>query len=354
MFHPPRCPYRACPQHRRPEPEFFTHHGSYRPRCRPRPVPRFRCRGCRRTFSRQTFRADYHDRKPALNPRLFMLLASGVGLRQSARALGLSYRGTVFKARKIARHLRRLNLSLRKPLKGAVGFHFDELETYEGQRNTRPLTLPLLVHSQTRYIVWGESAPIRPRGTMTEKRLEAVKRSEKRHGVRRDLSRRSIRRTLNRGRAMVEEGAEVSFHTDEKTSYPRLIQKAFEGCELSHAQTNSELVRATWNPLFTVNHEEAMARDLMGRLRRESWLVTKRRRYLDLFLHVHMAFRNLVRRRFNRDEESAAQLLGFTPRRLEPHEVLSWRQDWGRRSIHPLSRRGRSVEDWRPRRKEAG
>ena len=31
-------------------------------------------------------------------------------------------------ARKIARHLRRLNLSLRKPLKGAVGFHVASAE----------------------------------------------------------------------------------------------------------------------------------------------------------------------------------------------------------------------------------
>jgi hypothetical protein len=57
-----------------------------------------------------------------------------------------------------------------------------------------------------------------------------------------------------------------------------------------------------------------------------------------------MAYRNLVRRRFNRDEASPAQILGFVPRRLTPEEVLSWRQEWGRRSVHPLSRRGVSVE----------
>ena len=43
-------------------------------------------------------------------------------------------------------------------------------------------------------------------------------------------------------------------------------------------------------------------RDLMGRLRRESWLVSKKRRYLDLGLQVHMAYRNLVRKRFNHDD----------------------------------------------------
>jgi hypothetical protein len=81
-----------------------------------------------------------------------------------------------------------------------------------------------------------------------------------------------------------------------------------------------------------------MARDLMGRLRRESWLVSKKRRYLDLALQVFMAYRNYVRRRFNRDRESPAQLLGLVPRRMRLEELLSWRQDWGGSSIHPLAR----------------
>jgi hypothetical protein len=87
-----------------------------------------------------------------------------------------------------------------------------------------------------------------------------------------------------------------------------------------------------------------MARDLTGRLRRRSWLASKKRRYLDLGLQLHMAYRNLVRRRFNDDKESAAELLGFAPRRITETEVLSWRQDWGRRSVHPLSEGERSHE----------
>ena len=102
--------------------------------------------------------------------------------------------------------------------------------------------------------------------------------------------------------------------------------------------------RTRSNPLFPINHTEAMARDLMGRLRRRSWLASKKRRYLDLGLQIFMAYRNLVRRRFNWDEESPAELLGFAPRRIRESEALSWRQDWGARSVHPLSEGDRSVE----------
>ena len=337
MFTPPFCPYRTCSQHRNPTRRFYLKSGVYHAKCRAHPVPRFRCSSCRRTFSRQTFRADYRDHKPHLNSALFDLLSSGVGLRQAARKLGLSRRCTELKFRKIARHLRRLNLRLRERLGGKRRFHLDEFESYEGQRNTRPVTIPMLIESDTRYIVWAESAPIRPGGKMTPKRLDAIARAEARYGPRRTLSSRAVRRTLARGVAFIEPEASVILRTDKKSTYPRLARNAFGADRTTHLRTDSKLERTIWNPLFPINHEEALARDLMGRLRRESWLVSKKRRYLDLALHLHIAYRNLVRRRFNTDEESPAQLLGFTPRRLTSREVLSWSQVWGARSPHPLT-----------------
>lgn len=353
MFRAPRCPYRHCSQHRRPAPDFCIRFGTYHPKCRPRPVPRFRCRSCRRTFSRQTFRADFRDHRPHLNALLFAQVAQGCGIRQTSRLLGLSLRCTELKLRKIARHLRRLNLNLRAPLRGGVSFHLDEFETFEGQRNTRPLSVPMLIESGSRYIVWAESATIRPRGRMTEKRRKAIESAERRHGPRKDNSRRGLVRTLRRGAQLLEPGAPVAVFTDEKSSYPSLVLEELGGRPLAHLRTNSQEVRDTENPLFPINHEEAMARYLMGRLRRESWLHSKKRRYLDLALHLHMAWRNLVGKRFNRDEESPAQVLGLVPRRLGWGECLSWRQDWGRSSIHPVARRGESVWRWEARRARA-
>jgi transposase-like protein len=343
MFQPPRCPYRLCPSHLDPRPGFFLRKGSYKPRCRAHPVPRFLCRSCRRSFSRQTFRADYRDHRPDLNPRLVRLLASGVGLRQSARMLGLSNRCTELKARKLGRHLRRLNLNLRGPLSSGCAFQLDELETYEGRRNTRPLSVPVLIEKESRYLVWAEAAPIRPRGKMSPARRKALAQDQRRYGKRRDLSHRSVLRTLRRGAELVRHLKRVTLHSDEKASYPRAARQVFGPRRLDHRRTNSRIVRATWNPLFPINHTEAMARDLMGRLRRESWLVSKQRRYLDIALQLWAAYRNYVRRRFNRDRESPAQLLGFVERRLSLQELCSWRQDWGKNSLHPLDRDGKRL-----------
>ena len=167
MFQPPRCPNRRCSQHLDPGPKFFARKGFYHPLCRSHRVPRFACKTCGKGFSRQTFRCDYRDHRPSLNASLFTLLASGVGLRHSARVLELSRHCTELKARKIGRHLRRLNLNLRGPLPASAKFQFDELETYEGRRNTRPLSVPVLIERDTRYMVWAESAPIRPRGRIS-------------------------------------------------------------------------------------------------------------------------------------------------------------------------------------------
>jgi hypothetical protein len=278
---------------------------------------------------------DYRDHKPHLNRRLFLCVVSGVGLRQISRTIGLTLRCTELKFRKIARHLRHLNLNLRGPLPEGSTLQFDELETYEGKRNTRPLTLPILIDRQTRFIVWAECAPIRPRGRMSPERRRAIARDRLRFGARRDRSRRSVERTFRKGDRLTRHHARVSLETDEKSTYPRMVSKVFGRGRVEHRRTNSKLARGTWNPLFPINNTEAIARDLLGRLRRESWLVSKTRWCLDLGLQYFMSYRNLVRRRFNRDEESPAQLLGLTGRRLRVGELLSWRQDWRDRSLPP-------------------
>ena len=346
MFDPLFCPYRHCSNHNDPERGFYIRRGTYKPKCRPCPVQRYQCRACRRFFSRQTFRTDFRDHKPHLNGPVFELLMSGVGLRQTARVLSLSRRCTELKFRKLGRHLRQLNLNLRWQITGNARLHFDEFETYEGQRGVRPLTIAVLLDSETRYIIWAESAPIRPHGKLTPRRRRLIDKSEKWHGKRPNGSKHAVRRTLRRGADLVKQALQVRFESDEKSTYPKLARQAFGRARLDHVQTNSKLARGNWNPLFPVNHEEAIMRDLMGRLRRESWLVSKSRRYLDIALQMHIAYRNFVRRRFNRDKESPAQLLGFTSRRLTVQELLSWKQVWGKRSPHPLTRFGTSVEDW--------
>ena len=345
MFEPPRCPNSACPKHASPSPKFYVRRGAFRARCRPHPTPRFQCRTCRKWFSRQTFRADYHDRKPHLNVSVIRYLCSGVGFRQTARMLGLTRRNLEAKARKISRNTGWLdhNLKVRAaaidaahPSPEPLEIHFDEFETYETRRNTRPLSIAVLIESQTRFLIGACAAPIRPRGTMTKARKAAIWADEQRFGPRVDRSRLACRWAFRAARRLRPSCSSVVLRTDEKSTYPGLVHRAFRGASIAHLRTKSVLPRTEANPLFPINHTEALLRDLVGRLRRESWLVSKQRAFLNLHLRLYAAWRNWVRPRFNRDQQTPAQYAGFAPRRLRPGELVGWRQDWGARSICPL------------------
>jgi hypothetical protein len=294
---------------------------------------------------------DYRDHRPDLHPKLFALLASGVGLRQCSRLLGLSHRCLELKFRKLARHLRRLHLNLQGQLPPGSILQLDEFETFEGLRTLRPLSVPMLIDKRSRYIVWAEAAPIPARHRRTRHGRE---RSHGKASRRCDGSRRACRRTLSRGAALTRQLDPLGIETDEKRSYPALIRDVLgRGRRILHGRTKSTRARDVTNPLFAINQTEALARDLLGRLRRQSWLASKQRRYLDLGLALFMSWRNLVRRRFNHDQQSPAQVAGFVDRRMSEEELCSWRQDWGRQSIHPLAWNAESIEDYARRGRRA-
>ena len=129
---------------------------------------------------------------------------------------------------------------------------------------------------------------------------------------------------------------------------PRLIRKGLSRERFIHHRTNSRVARTHQNPLFPINATEALMRDLLGRLRRRSWLVSKRGWCLNLALHIFAADRNFVRKRFNRDPagRSPAQVLGFVQRQLRPGELLAWRQDWRSRSPLTMGNGRKTVETW--------
>lgn len=337
MFQPPRCPNLSCPNHAAPKGRFFWRHGSFGARCRIERVPRFRCRGCRRTFSVQTFRHDRGDRRPDCNQLLFQLLTSSLSLRQSARLVKLSISGVQKKMRKLARTCRNLHRNLCAKLPPDRTFLLDEEETYEGA-SIRPLTMPVLMERKSWFIVATTAGRIRRLAPDGTRRRRLQEREERRHGERRDRSKLCVQLVLGRLAKCVPEGA-VTLRSDEKSSY-RTVAKDLLGERLRHETTRGRRPRTTANPLFPINTTMAMTRDNCGRLRRKTWLVTKKGRYLRQQMHLFVAYRNYVRKRFNRDPDdkiSSAVVLELLSRAIRPSEIVRWRQDWGMRSIHPQS-----------------
>lgn len=338
-FVPVRCPNRRCPAFRRPPPRFYRRNGSYRPRCRREAVPRFRCKVCRRGFSRQTFRLDYRDRRPHDNALLFQLLTSGVGLRQAGRVLGLDVHAVQKKFRKIARHLRMLNRNLLTGLPAGRTLMIDELESFE-QRSIEPLTVPVLIDRNSKFVIATDVAPIRRVAKGGSWRRRWLERHEAKVGRRRDRGNDCVRQVFGRMERLLG-GRPATLISDEKATYARQCRHRF-GVQVEHRTVPSTLPRNVFNPLFAINLTDAMMRDNNGRLRRRSWLVSKAGRFLKLQLELFAAYRNWHRRRHNDDppDRTPGVVLGLAERSLAIAELLAWRQDWRLRSVHPASASG--------------
>ena len=193
-FVPPRCPNVSCEQHVRPAAGFFRRDGYYHPRCRSDAVQRFRCTSCRRRFSRQTFRHDYRDRRPYDNVRLFLLLISGVGLRQCGRVLGMDIRAVQQKQWKMAATLAALHGTLCQQLPADRRWLLDEEETYEGA-SIRPLTMPVLIEKETWFVVATAVGSIRRLAKAGSARRRRQDRDE-RSGLRPDQSSQGVQTVL--------------------------------------------------------------------------------------------------------------------------------------------------------------
>ncbi|MGE3354645.1 MAG: hypothetical protein AB7O84_23140, partial [Planctomycetota bacterium] len=257
-------------------------------------MPRFRCKTCLKTFSRQTFRIDYRDRRPECNEPLLRLLVSGVGLRQAGRMVRLTVHAVQKKFRKIARHQRQLHRNLLRRLPAGRTLLFDETESFELRRFSR-LTIPMLIDKESLLVVDLRVAPIRRRARRGSRTERKQRRHEARHGRRRDLGRACVRRAMGRLETLLD-GRAATLVTDQKTLYGSECRRRF-GTRVSHDAYSGKAPRTSFNPLFCINLTESMLRDGNGRLHSRSWLASKRARYLALQLAAYQAYRNWVRPR---------------------------------------------------------
>ena len=326
MFVPPRCPYAGCPAHTRPVQGFSHRDGRYFPLCRAHPVQRFRCRFCRRRFSRQSFRADRRQKKPHLNAPFLRLMLACVAQRQAARILGVARRTVERRFLWLAGHAAQFHAHRLRGARLAGPFMLDELETFEGNRY-QPVTVPVLIEPRTFFIIASEAGPLRRKGTMTPTQRRLRSEHEALHGRRPTQSDVVVRSVLERLRACARPRGPVVLHSDEKPLYGQLGRRLF-GERFAWVTHSASARRDRTNPLFPINHTNARLRHFLSRLRRRSWCVSKRRHRLQQHLEIAALWVNYCRPITNRTRTTPAQALGLAARAYREEEVLAWRQDW--------------------------
>jgi len=324
-FAPPHCPHPSCPS--RAGAAFLWHRDGFYPRhADGRRVQRFRCRACARRFSTQSFRLDFRHQKPQVNTLVLACLVSKVTHRQTARILQLD-RKTVHRRLHLygcaLKDLHQAFLARAASHGGLFGsFSLDELETYEHNRRLQPLTMPVLIHRPTRFIVHVEVGRLPARGGLAGRDLERKAAQGQRPSESRDKVDRCFA-VLKRVHAPEEL---LQLVTDQKKTYPILAKQHFGARIAAHVQESARRARNPANPLFAINHTLATLRDHVSRLVRRTWAASKRGAALERHAWIFVAWKNYARPISNRLRRvSAGMMLGLAKRRLTFADLLRWR-----------------------------
>lgn len=250
-FRPPFCPWPACRAHRAPG-RGFLRYGSYTRAADRRRIPRFRCRDCARTCSRQTFSCTYYLKRPDLLPEIAAGLQAGSAHRQLARSRHCAKTTVTRLARRLGRHAVLLQARLEAALpplhEPVVHDHF---ETFVGCQK-QALGIGTAVGARSRFVFAPDPAPHRGAGRRAERAEDGPRPSGE---IAPYVS--SILRSLDRLVRLAPKGARLVLVADGRTDYRVALARHSQGVRVQLAAfPNPER-----GPKGTPRSKEAIARD---------------------------------------------------------------------------------------------
>jgi transposase-like protein len=252
-------------------------------------VQRFRCYGCRRSFSEATRDPCFKQLKRQFNSRIAQDLVSGVSQRRLASNLTLNrktiVRKFIFLGLKAEKFLVESNFI--KPKCRTI--EFDDLETIEHTK-LKPLSVSLVVEFKTRRILGFRVSRIPAKG-----HLAAL--SFKKYGFREDKRASARTELFKEITPLLEEGALIKsdqnphYLNDVKRFFPKSkheTHKGRRGCVVGQG----ELKKIGRDPLFSLNHTCAMLRANINRLFRKTWCTTKKPERLSYHIALYAVYHN--------------------------------------------------------------
>jgi hypothetical protein len=256
-------------------------------------VQRYACTLCDLLFSDQTSEPTYRQLKPHINEGVRGDLCHGLSMRSIALRHRVNIKTVARKLVFLAGQAREANAAWRQARTSPRVIYFDEVETCEATK-AKPLSIFLFVTEKYEILL----APVAKRpakGTLAKK-------SRSKYGP----------LPNERGRVLAEalgslehfssgkKGTGLEFHTDRDPLYTRAVSKIFP-CAAHRTfkgrkprpQGLGELKTGAFDPLFPLNQRAARMRDLVKRLARKTWCISKRAErladHLEVFIHYHNA-----------------------------------------------------------------
>ena len=331
-FVPPFCPWPACVAHRKPG-NGFQRFGSYRKPSDFRRIPRFRCRDCLRTCSRQTFSTTYYLKRPELLVDVASGLAACSAHRQVSRSSNCSKTSVTRMAERLGRHAILFHARCRGQLPSVTEtIVHDHFEAFIG-RQDRALGLGTAVGFDSWFVYDIDPAPHRGSGRRPDRKMdqENPARSNRPYIE-------SIKRTLRGLISHVSQDQPLVLNVDGRLDY----QAAVKSADLESRVVLRVYPNPLRGPKGTPRSPEALERDRamfpvdqLHQLLRHSCADHKREtiafgRRLESILgraHLLSVWKNFIKGRSERrpDKTTPAMRLGLTDTRWGWERILSRR-----------------------------
>ena len=327
-FRPPHCPRSDCDSHTNPHAWRFKKKGFFTRQGDPRPVQRYLCHHCQRSFSSQTFSTTYWLKRPELLRPLFLRLLGCSALRQIAPELRASHSTLQRQAERLGRHCLLFHESLRPPPREPLVL--DGLRTFEAGQYW-PFDLNVLV-GRSHYLYGFNEAELRRSGTMRGDQRRKRARLEARYGrPPPQATREAVCELVGR---VVPPKASVRIDSDEHRAYPQAFRRLRDRA-IEHHTTSSRAARTAHNPLFAANLADLLLRHTGANHKRETIAFSKRRQGAMYRAAIFTVWRNYVKWSSERRRTPPpAVRLGIVPKRLGVEQILErrlfpWRQRLG-------------------------
>jgi transposase-like protein len=304
MFIPPHCPNPECENYQTSgEIHWYHSIGQYPTKTFGR-VPRYRCKTCHKSFSKQTFSIDYFAKRRLDYQYIYNKVNDGAGIRKIARDLRSSSYSITNRINRMARNSILINQQIVDHLPLNEDLVIDGLQNFCVSQYF-PDNYTIAVGKDSQFVYDCDYATMRRGGRMTEEQKEKRTELERRFRPPSRAIEKSFSRVLHTAREKKKVGCmPLILYTDEKTDYRRVLwgkvedrARMFSG-QWRHHMTNSKIGRNTRNPLFSANYLDREIRKDMASQARETVQFPKNvcdamlRMNLYLFDHnVHKPFR---------------------------------------------------------------
>ena len=331
-FRPPFCPWPECTAHRAPG-RGFQRFGSYRKPSDVKRVPRFRCRDCKRTCSRQTFSTTYYLKRPTLLVAVASGLAACSAHRQIARSCHSAKTSITRMAERLGRHaiLFHARSLTELPVLAEPVVH-DHWEVFIG-RQDRALGIGTAVGAESWFVYDIDFAPHRGSGRRPDRQKDQqAKATPSRPYV------ESIKRTFRELIPHVSENRPLVCIVDGRLDYrvaardvdlrSRIVLRIFpnpvrgpKGTPRSRDAVERDFA------MFPVDQLHQLLRHTCADHKRETIAFGRRLESILGRAHLMAVWRNFIKSRSERrpDRTTPAMRLGMTDTRWRWERVLSRR-----------------------------